>query len=500
MLDYIGVKPVVEGSAAFVRQHSAQLLAATIVAAGVCIATASFNDRKRIPGPKSWPLIGEFLALSKHIARRDVHLYFHGIQRKYGPISQVQILNHIDVLLSDADEVKRVLKGDDNSDFARSNDFQNCSKGIAYYALFTLPSGDIWKRHRKFLQPSFGPVQLRAAADATNQYVELMIAKLGARAKVNAHLVTNAVVLDVIGGIAFSKDLGMTARLDHPSELEEAFLPYKHLTQVISDRFDVAEWLWDIIGAGLQAGIKDSQPVKDFTRQALEERRSSPTPRMHEDLMDRLLFVDTSGEAKFTEEEIMDEIVGFFLAGHDTTANLITFVLIELLKHPHVCQKARQEVDDLLGHDGVPTHDQLSQFKYIDMVVKETLRMYPPAPLMSRRAIRDTQILGYPVKRGTDVDLVISHLHRNPKYWTDPEEYIPERWLSPPYPGSFIPFGDGPMNCIGQKMANIETKIFVIRILQRYTFKILDPSQLRVVFSITQGYKDGVDVLFEERK
>ncbi|KAI9203846.1 cytochrome P450 [Polychytrium aggregatum] len=103
------------------------------------------------------------------------------------------------------------------------------------------------------------------------------------------------------------------------------------------------------------------------------------------------------------------------------------------------------------------------------------------------------------LNRKTNVVLVVSHLHRNPKYWKDPNTFNPDRWSEPIVPGSFLPFGDGPMNCIGQKMANIETKVFLIRTLQRYNLKLLDPSQLRIIFSATQGYKDGVDVLVERR-
>ncbi|KAI9206912.1 cytochrome P450 [Polychytrium aggregatum] len=494
-------EPLIQSGLAFARQYGTQLAIAgtVLLASGAYAIFESASSGKSIPGPKSWPFIGEFLTIGKYIADRRVHMFFHDIQEKYGPIGTVHILGRTSVLISDADEIKRVLKGDDKCEFIRSEEFQLTHKGIAHYALFLIPTGDVWKRHRKFLQPGFGPVQLRAAAEASNQYMDLMITKLGASSKINMHLVANAVVLDIIGAIAFSKDLGTTALLDRPAELDEAFSPFKNIAQITSNRFGLNEWLWDRFGVGMKIGIDESRAIKEITRKTLAERRALSTPHPNEDLMDRLLFVDTSGDAKFTEEEILDEIYGFFLAGHETTANLITFVMIELMKHPDVYEKAQQEVDSILGRDGLPAHEQLSQFKYIDMVIKETLRMYPPVPLLARRTTKDTQILGYHVKSGIEINVVISHLHRNPKYWENPEEFNPDRWIKPHYPGSYLPFGDGPMNCIGQKMANIETRIFVIRALQRYNFKLLDPSQLRIVFSITQGYKDGVDVLVEQR-
>ncbi|XP_049532441.1 cytochrome P450 4d2-like [Anopheles darlingi] len=193
-----------------------------------------------------------------------------------------------------------------------------------------------------------------------------------------------------------------------------------------------------------------------------------------ETFLDLLLSVTIDGQP-LSDLDIREEVDTFMFEGHDTTTSGISFTLYQLAKHPDIQERLFQEIIDTLGPDyrTVPlTYSTLQNFKYLDMVVKESLRLLPPVSIIGRRLVEDLELNGVTVPAGTDITIQIYVIHRNPEVFPDPERFDPERFADESTqrrgPYDYIPFSIGSRNCIGQRFALMEMKITLVRLLANY--------------------------------
>jgi cytochrome P450 len=180
------------------------------------------------------------------------------------------------------------------------------------------------------------------------------------------------------------------------------------------------------------------------------------------------LLVQTPGMG---DDLIRDQLLTMLIAGHDTSTALLAWALYLLGRHPQVMQRAQDEVDMVLGLK-TPDLDSLDQLEYLDLVIKEVLRLYPPIHIGNRRAATDLEFRGYHIPAGQRVVYSIYLTHRMPEYWPNPQRFDPQRFspeqarLRPHY--AYVPFGGGPRNCIGFAFAQVEVKIVLARLLQNF--------------------------------
>lgn len=173
---------------------------------------------------------------------------------------------------------------------------------------------------------------------------------------------------------------------------------------------------------------------------------------------------------EMTDDLIRDQILTMLIAGHDTSTALLAWALHLLGQHPGVLAQAQAEVDAVVGQDSL-TAAQVNQLSYLDMVIKETLRLYPPIHLGNRIVADDTSVSGYELTAGTRVMASIYLSHRDERYWEEPEQFRPERFGrggDKPPAFTYIPFGGGPRACIGAAFAQVEAKVVLARILQQF--------------------------------
>jgi len=202
------------------------------------------------------------------------------------------------------------------------------------------------------------------------------------------------------------------------------------------------------------------------------------------DLLDLMVssLDDESGHG-LTNRELRDNMMVFFIAGHETTANSLSFALYFLAKYPEIQEKARKEILDILGDRDHPTYEDQKQMEYLLMIVKESMRHYPPVSMLPIRKTRECVQLEvdgkvYSLPKGSFVSVFIYGLHHNPNLWSDPEKFIPERFA----PGvaekenrhffSWNPFGGGSRACIGQDFSLIEQRITLSSILKKYDLSL----------------------------
>jgi cytochrome P450 len=204
-------------------------------------------------------------------------------------------------------------------------------------------------------------------------------------------------------------------------------------------------------------------------REIVEERKKSEDK--HNDLLDMLLETryEDSGEG-MSIQQLIDEIKILFIAGHETTANALTFMLHLLANHPDIQQKVLDEILGIESQTG-DVVDQLQKMTYINAVINESMRLYPPAWITDRENIEDDELLGFKIRGKTLIGVSFYELHRNPKYWNNPEEFNPERFLGEQKKESykyFYPFGAGPRMCIGLGFAMYEMSLALSYIIKNY--------------------------------
>ncbi|KFO35136.1 Cytochrome P450 4V2 [Fukomys damarensis] len=187
--------------------------------------------------------------------------------------------------------------------------------------------------------------------------------------------------------------------------------------------------------------------------------------------LDLLLSVTDDEGNKLSPEEIREEVDTFMFEGHDTTASAINLSLYLLGWYPEIQKKVDSELDEVFGKSNRPvTLEDLKKLKYLEVVIKESLRLFPPVPLFARRLNEDCEVAGYKVVKGTEAIIVPYALHRDPRFFPNPEEFQPERFFPENaqgrHPYSYVPFSAGPRNCIGQRFAVMEEKTILSYILR----------------------------------
>lgn len=209
------------------------------------------------------------------------------------------------------------------------------------------------------------------------------------------------------------------------------------------------------------------QQMDDYLFRLIALRRASGSG---DDLLSLLVNSGLSADL------IRDQLLTMLIAGHDTVTALMAWALYALAKHPPVLAQARAEVESVLQGEP-PTADKIQQLHYLERVIKETLRLYPPIHASNRLAARDLDFEGRRIPAGTRVLFSIYLTHRHPAHWPDPERFDPDRFdparCAPPAPFTYLPFGGGPRFCIGAVMAQIEARAVLARLLQRFDLQLL---------------------------
>jgi cytochrome P450 len=234
----------------------------------------------------------------------------------------------------------------------------------------------------------------------------------------------------------------------------------------------------------------------------IERRRAGPGSGRRDILS---LLVEARGEngERFTDVEIRDQLMTLMFAGHDTSTSTVTFALYELAHHPDVLARLCEEQDRILGPEP-PTIDQLErEMPYLDMVVDEVLRLYPPAWIGPRRAVRDFDWGGFTVPRGAYVNYVSWASHRLPEVFPEPEAFVPERFTrerKAALPrGAYVPFGGGKRVCIGKRFGQIEVKLVTTMLLQRLRADALPGRTMTVRQSPTLSPRGGLKMRLRNR-
>jgi cytochrome P450 len=345
--------------------------------------------------------------------------------------------------------------------------------------------GGLWQRQRRLMRPVF---QRRNLASLLPQIVTAgnnLLARwrlLGDGAQVNLADEMMQVTLEVITQTMFSTSV--LDKIEHIAPALDTLLRYAAKSVVNPLRIPL------FIPTQANREFNAASAVLDDLIYGFIEQRRAQTI-VHNDLLDMLLNASDENGEKMSDKQIRDEVITIFTAGHETTANLLSWTLYLLARHPDVLAKLRQELDNLQGN--IPTAEDLQQLVYTKAVLNESMRLRPPVGIMMRRISKDTELDGYLLKQGRLVIFSIYNIHHHPDFWQQPEQFDPERFLSAENRRfSFMPFGTGERICIGNHFALLESQLLLSMIIQHFDLQLLNTDEAEVEMAVTLKPKGGV--------
>lgn len=353
-------------------------------------------------------------------------------------------------------------------------------------------NGDFWLKQRRLIQPAFHKQKMNQLVQNMEQTIASELKDLPENKSIELFPIMNQLAFNVVAKSLF-----------HISATEEKMNRLKVIITDVQD-FLIKEIrlpykaFWYKISGQVKKHHQLALESNAIINEIVEERIKSNVK--HNDLLDMLLetrYEDT-GEGMSTQQ-LIDEIKILFIAGHETTANAMTFTLYLLGNHREIQQKVFEELSEIASQTN-DVVEQLQKMTYTNAVINESMRLYPPAWITDRENIEDDSFSGFDIKKGTLIGISFYELHRNPKYWKDPEIFYPERFIGDQKKISnqyFYPFGAGPRMCIGLGFTMYEMALTLSYIVKK--FKITTQNQNIQLNPLITLKPVGVAIQFSKR-
>ncbi|XP_015839031.1 cytochrome P450 4C1 isoform X2 [Tribolium castaneum] len=354
--------------------------------------------------------------------------------------------------------------------------------------IFTQDPGAKWHQRRKILTPAFHFNILQQFLNIFNDETEKLVLRLGEDCGRTIDVVP-PVTNFTLQSIAETA-MGLS-NINELTQKEYKKAIYK-IGHIFLKRLSKPWYRLDAIYNYSKLAEEENATVKilhDFSNGIISEREKERTTNLSQNLasyskkkrmamLDLLLAAKNEG-ADIDYEGIREEVDTFMFEGHDTTSMAISFILLTLANLQDVQTKVREEILSVVGKEKIPTYNDLQELKYTERCIKETLRLFPSVPFISRYASEDfVTKTGYTIPEGTVLHIHIFDLHRNAEIYPDPLKFDPDRFLpekvNERHPFAYIPFSAGPRNCIGQKFAFLELKTVLCGILRKFKLEKVD--------------------------
>jgi cytochrome P450 len=419
--------------------------------------------------------------------QRDALAFFTETFRVCGDRVRLRVLGQKVLLLSHPEDFETVLV-DDRDSYGRAPEVRNLRPIFGSGLLAS--DGPLWHRQRRLLQPSF-------QRDAVRDYAATMLERIEARRAcwrlgetLDVHREMMHYTRDVVCRTLFGAEPSAESRAIADAvtvvfgdiRAEILYLPIWRLLPTPRAR------RWSRAVAALNQAIE----------QMIALRRRESASRA--DLLATLLETRDSEGSPMSGQQIHDEILTLFLAGHETTALSLSWALALLAEHPSLQQRAAAEVDELTAGRPLAPGDY-ANLPFCNAIIQETLRLFPPVWSMGRQVLRDTRLAGHAVERGSRVWLCIHRLHRDPRWFHDPDRFDPDRWLTgrarPKF--TFLPFGAGPRLCIGVHFAMMEAVLALASLVGKLHFSATPRTRLEANAWMTLRPRHGVHLRIDGR-
>jgi cytochrome P450 len=425
------------------------------------------------PGPAEGFDLG---GTDESLARmRDYFARYGDVYRVFAPSRGVY-----NVVINHPDDVKRVLL----------SNHRNYTKGEGMDRVKILlgngimtSEGDLWRRQRRMMQPAFHRRIIDRFAGligtVNDKYAERWAAKAARGEPVNVTDDTSELTLEIVLHSIFGRDL---ARLEKQLGANPFALVAKEPTRDLKFAFRF-------------------RSLTRLVAELIARRRSEPEE--HFDFLNMLMAArDRESGAPMSDRELIDEVMTLIVAGHETTASALTWTWYLLGQHPAAAERLRGEAD-LAPAGGSLGLDAAESLHFTHQVLQESLRLYPPGWLFTRRTLQADELGGFPIAPRTDVFISPYLLHRHPAFWNDPEEFRPERFATIDAEGrhrfAYIPFSVGPRHCIGENIAMFEMAVHLQTMCRRFRLTRADDAPVEIEAQINLRLRSNLLMMVEAR-
>jgi len=438
-------------------------------------------------GPRGHALLGSLRDFS-----RDQLGFYARCAREYGDVVPVRLGPFPGLLIYHPDAIEEVLVVR-NRDFIKSRGVR-LMRAFLGDGLFTA-EGDLWLRQRRLMQPAFHRQRVAAYGETMAAYAARQAADWHDGAVLDIHEEMMAVTRAIVAKTLFDADVSEEARaIGDASEI---------VMEYFGKRFGsllalLPLWLPTPANLRLRRAVRR---LDEVIYRMIADRRRSPEDRG--DLLSILLEAqDADDGSRMSDRQVRDEAMTLFLAGHETTAVALSWTWYLLAQHPEVDARLADELRAALG-GRPPAVTDLPALRYAEMVVMESMRLYPPAYGIGREATRPTEVAGHPVPAGGVVIMPTWVVQRDARWFDEPEAFRPERWAHdamrrlPRF--AYFPFGGGPRQCIGNTFATMEATLVLAAIARRFRLALMPGQRVTPTPYITLRPEPGSRVRLEGR-
>lgn len=450
------------------------------------VATRGTHDLP--PRTRGMPLVGVLPRLV-----RNPHRFLLEARERYGDAYTLDLGVTRLVVLNSPHHAEHLLR-ESSHDYTKAGPVWDLLRTVIGNGLAT-SGGDFWLRQRRMMQPSFHRQRLPEIAALMTKAIDEGLRPWQAYAgrRIDVAPACGKIAMRVLMKTMFGEDI---------AEAELATM-----TNAVTFMLEYATWA--MVAAALPGWLpmpgrrryrRTLRQIDAYASGVIAERRAGGGSA---DLISMLLaMTDGRTGARMTDREIRDEAFTIFMAGYETTALTLAWALYFLAKDPGIKQEVHREIDDVLGTDP-PSLENIAELRLTNRVLKETLRLRPPAFWLPRTAVNDGEIDGYRIPAGTNLGLLIFGIHHHPRHWRDPERFDPGRFAPESEAerdaNAWIPFGAGQRLCIGKDFALLEAQLALAAILQRHDFHAPPDYVVAPRFMSTLRPRGGVRLAVEQR-
>ncbi|XP_051952672.1 thromboxane-A synthase-like [Xyrauchen texanus] len=506
----------------------------------------SVLERCGIKHPKPSPFFGNLMLFRNGFfeAHRD-------LINKYGRVCGYYLARRPVVIVADPDMLRHVMVKE-FSKFPNRMTIRGSTKPMSESLIML--KDERWKRVRSILTPSFSAAKMKEMVPLINTATETLLRNLKTHAtsgdSFDIHKCFGCFTMDVIASVAFG------TQLDSQNNPNDPFV--HHASKFFAFTFFRPLMIFFLAFPFLLAPLAGLLPNKSrdemnvffisCIQKIIKQRDDLPPEQRRRDFLQLMLDVRSNSEclslehfdvvnhadeqacteqgtangqenspghesSRRTQQKRMmteDEIVGqsfiFLLAGYETSSNTLAFTCYLLAINTDCQAKVQQEVDEFFTTHETVNYTNVQELKYLDMVICEALRLYPPAFRFAREIEQDCVVNGQFLPKGVSLDIPAGFLHRDPEHWPEPEKFIPERFTPEAkanrHPFVYLPFGAGPRSCVGMRLAQLEIKVALVHILRRFNVMACEDTEvpLELKSSTTLGPKNGILVKITKRE
>ncbi|MFN8445951.1 MAG: cytochrome P450 [Caldilineaceae bacterium] len=393
-------------------------------------------------------------------------------------------------VVSDPELVRQILV-ERAREFHKADLVKQAVGSFAGKGLFT-NEDDSWRRQRKLAQPAFHFQRIEAYGTTMVEQTQELLSSWRSGETLNIAEEMTKLTLGIVNKTLFNVDV--RARAEQIGQLMVTIL------RGANDRINNYDPIWRRIFKGeVQREAKAQEEIFAVVDEIIAQHRQEDKDTG--DLLSMLLAARDEEGKPMDEQLLRDEVITLFIAGHETTANALAWSFYLLSQHPAVVDRLLQELAPFAGK--TLTVRDLAQLPYSEQVVKEAMRLYPPAGGVVRQPVHDIELAGQKIAKGTPITISTYNMHHDPKLFPDPERFDPDRFSPeneakiPRY--AYLPFGGGPRVCIGNSFAMMEARLILLTVLQRFQLSLAPREKVQAEQLFTLRPKSGLKMVIQAR-